>query len=114
MAYVDGVLAAVPTANKEKYLEHAEKAAAVFKKHGALSIVECWGDDIPEGKLNSLHTAVMRNADETVVLSWITWESKDARNEAWARIMEDPNMPQEMPFDGQRMIFGGFDVLMTA
>ncbi len=114
MAYVDGVLAAVPTANKGKYLEHAEQAAAVFKKHGALSIVECWGDDIPEGKLNSLHTAVMRNADETVVLSWITWESKDARNEAWARIMEDPSMPQEMPFDGQRMVFGGFDVLMTA
>lgn len=114
MAYMDGVVAAVPTANKAQYKAHAEAAAEVFKKHGALSLTECWGDDVPEGKTNSLHTAVMRKPDETVVMSWIAWPSKAARDAGWAKIMEDPDMPQEMPFDGARMIWGGFDVLLEA
>lgn len=114
MAYVDGVVAAVPTANKEAFLAHAEAAAAVFKKHGALSVVENWGDDVPEGELNSLHTAVMRKTDETVVFSWITWPSKEARDTGWAKIMADEEMPKDMPFDGKRMIFGGFSTILDA
>lgn len=114
MQYIDGVVAAVPTANKEKYKAHAEQAAVIFKKHGALSLTECWGDDIPEGELNSLNTAVIRKPDETVVMSWIAWESKEARDAGWAKIMEDPDMPQDMPFDGKRMIWGGFDLLLKA
>ncbi len=114
MNYVDGVVAAVPTANKEAYKAHAESAAKLFKRYGALALVECWGDDVPEGKVNSLHTAVMRKPDETIVFSWIMWPSKQVRDEAWEKIMQDPEMAgQEMPFDGARMIFGGFDVLLS-
>lgn len=113
MSYVDGVLAAVPTANKAAYKAHAEKAATLFKRHGALSLTECWGNDIPEGKTNSMHTAVMRKDDETIVMSWIAWPSKSVRDEAWEKIMSDPDMADnEMPFDGSRMIYGGFDLLL--
>ncbi|GLQ21270.1 DUF1428 domain-containing protein [Algimonas porphyrae] len=115
MSYIDGVVAAVPTVNKQAYLDHAKAAVTVFKRHGALSMVECWGDDIPEGKINSLHTAVQRKDDETVVFSWIVWPSKTVRDEGWEKIMTDPDMvDNEMPFDGSRMIFGGFDVLLEA
>lgn len=76
MAYVDGFVAAVPTANREIYREHAETAARVFKEHGALQVVECWGDDVPEGKLTSFPMAVQRKDDETVVYSWVTWPSR--------------------------------------
>lgn len=114
MRYIDGMVAAVPTASKEEYKAHAVQAAAVFKKHGALSLIECWGDDVPEGDVNSLHTAVMRKPDETVVMSYITWESKQARDAGWAKMMEDPDMPHEMPFDGKRMIFGGFNVILES
>lgn len=113
MSYVDGMLCAVPTANKAVYLDHARKAAEHFKRHGAIALTECWGDDVPEGKTNSLHTAVLREPDETVVFSWIVWPSKAVRDEAWARMHEDAEMRAlEMPFDGHRMIFGGFDVLL--
>ncbi|WP_026381341.1 DUF1428 domain-containing protein [Afifella pfennigii] len=117
MSYVDCVVAAVPTANKEAFLKHAERAASLFKEVGALSVVECWGEDVPEGKLNSLHSAVMRKPDETVVFSWITWPSKAARDAGWQKLMADPRMSAEnnpMPFDGSRMIFGGFDVILEA
>ena len=76
MTYVDGFVAAVPTASKEAYRKHAEDAAIAFKEHGALSLVECWGDDVPEGKINSMHTAVLRKDDETVVFSWIIWPDR--------------------------------------
>jgi len=113
MSYVDGMVCAVPTANKEAYRAHAEKAAAVFERHGALGLTECWGDDVPEGKTNSLHTAVLREPDETVVFSWIVWPSKAVRDEAWPKVTADPAMAgQEMPFDGRRMIFGGFEVIL--
>lgn len=114
MAYIDGFVAAVPTVNTQAYLDLAMETAGLFKKHGAQSVVECWGDDVPEGKLNSMHTAVMRKPDESIVFSWITWESKAARDAAWAKIMEDSTMPQDMPFDGKRMIFGGFETLLEA
>jgi len=80
MNYIDGFVAAVPTANREKYRKHAEAAAAVFKEHGALKVVECWGDDVPEGKVTSFALAVECKEDETVVFSWIIWPSREARN----------------------------------
>ena len=117
MTYVDGFLAAVPTENKEAYRRHAEEAAVVFKDHGALSMVECWGDDVPEGKVNSMHSAVLRKPDETVVFSWVTWPSKAVRDAGMEKVMADPRLACEtnpMPFDGKRMIFGGFDMIVDA
>lgn len=75
MTYVDGFVAAAPTANREEYRKHAE-AAAVFKEHGALKLVECWGDDVPDGEITSFPMAVKCKADETVVFAWITWPSR--------------------------------------
>lgn len=117
MQYVDGYVIAVPNANKESYRALAEKAAVVFKDHGALSVVECWGDDVPEGKLTSFTMAVQRKPDESVVFSWITWPSKAVRDSGMEASMKDPRMdhdPARMPFDGKRMIFGGFTVLVNA
>ena len=74
--------------------------------HGALSLTECWGDVVPACEANSLHTANIRKPDETVVMSWIAWESTAAREAGWAAIVQDPEMPQEMPLDGKRMILG--------
>jgi uncharacterized protein YbaA (DUF1428 family) len=115
MTYVDGFVAAVPTANREKYTEHAEKAYEVFKEYGALSFVECWGDDVPEGKVTSFPMAVQCKPDETVVFSWVTWPSKEARVAAWEKMMADPRMSHEnnpMPFDGKRLIYGGFNAFI--
>ncbi|MCL4182635.1 MAG: DUF1428 family protein [Burkholderiaceae bacterium] len=115
--YVDGFVAAVPTANRESYRKHAAAAAPVFKEHGALSVVECWGDDVPEGTLTSFPMAVKRQADETVVFSWITWPSRQARDEAWKKVMDDPRLKPEanpMPFDGKRLIYGGFETIVEA
>jgi uncharacterized protein YbaA (DUF1428 family) len=117
MTYVDAFVAAVPTANKEAYRRHAEAAAVVFRDHGALSLVECWGDDVPEGKINSMHTAVMRKDDETVVFSWITWPDRASRDAGIQKVFADPRMQPDvnpMPFDGSRMIFGGFEVIVSA
>ena len=117
MNYVDGFVAAVPTANRDAYRKYAEAAAVVFKEQGALSVVECWGDDVPEGKLTSFSMAVKRGDDETVVFSWITWPSRQVRDEAWKKVMADPRLQPEnnpMPFDGKRLIYGGFDVLVNA
>jgi uncharacterized protein YbaA (DUF1428 family) len=116
MPYVDGFVVAVPTANKETYLRHAQTAGAVFKAFGALTVVECWGDDVPEGKLTSFPMAVQRKADETVVFSWITWPSRAARDEGMKNAMADPRlqaMGTAMPFDGKRMIYGGFETILT-
>jgi len=116
MTYVDGFVAAVPTANRQAYREHAEKAARLFKEFGALSVVECWGDDVPEGKLTSFPLAVKRKDDETVVFSWVTWPSRQARDDAWKKVMEDPRMRPEnnpMPFDGKRLIYGGFETIVN-
>jgi len=114
MNYVDGFVIAVPNANKSTYLQHATLAADVFKDLGALEIVECWGDDVPEGKLTSFPMAVQRKEDETVVFSWIIWPSKAVRDAGMKKFMDDPRMQQfkEMPFDGQRMIFGGFQMIV--
>jgi uncharacterized protein YbaA (DUF1428 family) len=92
MAYVDGFVAAVPTTNREIYKKHAAAAAVVFREHGALKFVECWGDDVPEGKLTSFPMAVKCKDDETVVFSWIIWPSRDVRNEAMKKVMADPRL----------------------
>jgi uncharacterized protein YbaA (DUF1428 family) len=113
--YVDGFVCAVPTAGREAYRRYAEGAADVFREHGALSVVECRGEDVPEGKVNSMHTAVLRREDETVVFSWITWPDKAARDAGFARVFADPRMAADtnpMPFDGARMIFGGFEMIV--
>ena len=117
MNYVDGFVIAVPTANRETYQRVAQTASVVFKENGALSVVECWGDDVPEGKVTSFPMAVKRKDDETVVFSWITWPSKAVRDEGMKKAMEDPRLKEgmnPMPFDGQRMIFGGFQVIVDA
>ncbi len=117
MNYVDGYVLAVPTARREDYRQLAVTAAAVFKENGALSVVECWGDDVPEGKLTSFPLSVQRKADETVVFSWITWPSKAVRDTGMKKAMEDPRLSASMSqtvFDGKRMIYGGFEVLLSA
>lgn len=115
MTYVDGFVAAVPTANRAKFKKHAEDGAVVFKEHGALKIVECWGDDVPSGELTSFPLAVKLKEDETVVFSWVLWPDRATRDAGMKRIMEDPRMGPDinpMPFDGKRLIFGGFEVIV--
>ncbi|MBD7978537.1 DUF1428 domain-containing protein [Serpens gallinarum] len=115
MSYVDGFVVAVPTANKEAYRQHAESAAAVFKEHGAIKLVECWGDDVPEGKVTSFPMAVKCKPEETVVFSWIIWPSRQVRDSGMQKVMADPRVQPDqnpMPFDGQRMIYGGFEMLV--
>lgn len=118
MAYVDGFVAAVPKEQREAFRRHVTDAAVVFRDHGALRIVECWGDDVPHGKLTDFYRAVEAQADETVVFSWVEWPSKAVRDEGMAKIMADPRMKPDanpMPFDGKRLIYGGFvPVLDTA
>lgn len=112
-AYVDGILLPVPIANQAAFVQHARETAQLFKAHGAVEVVECWGDDVPEGKLTSMPMAVQRKIDETVVFSWIVWPSREVRDAGMKAVMEDPRSPKEMPFDGKRMIFGGFRVLVN-
>ena len=115
MSYVDGFVVAVPSANKDIYKKHAEAAAAVFKEYGALKSVECWGDDVPGGEVTSFPMAVRCKNDETVVFSWIIWPSRKVRNEGMERAMADPRLQPEknpMPFDGRRMIYGGFEMIV--
>lgn len=113
MNYVDGFVGAVPTANRDAYRRHAQVAAAVFKEHGALSVVECWGDDVPEGETTSFSKAVQRKDDETIVFAWITWASRSARDAGMKKAGEDARLQNvEMPFDGKRMILGGFEVIL--
>lgn len=116
MAYIDGFVIAVPNANKEKFIEHAKKGDAVFLEHGATRVVECWGDDVPRGKQTDFLKAVQAKDDETVVFSWVEWPDKVTRDTAMPKVMEDPRMNPEnnpMPFDGKRMIYGGFSPSVT-
>ncbi|HUQ51705.1 MAG TPA: DUF1428 domain-containing protein, partial [Gammaproteobacteria bacterium] len=108
-------VAAVPTANREQYLRHAKEFAEVFKQNGALRVVECWGDDVPMGKTTSFPQAVKLEPNETVAFSWIAWPSRQARDAGMKKAMEDPRMKNaEMPFDGKRMIYGGFEQILDA
>jgi uncharacterized protein YbaA (DUF1428 family) len=115
MTYVEGFVVAVPTANKEAYRKHAADAAPLFKEFGATRMVECWGDDVPDGKLNDFKGAVQAKPDETVVFSWFEYPDRAARDAATEKMLSDPRMEQmgaDMPFDGQRMIFAGFDSIV--
>jgi uncharacterized protein YbaA (DUF1428 family) len=116
MAYIDGYVIAVPTVNKAAYIESAELSAAVFMDHGASSVVESWGADIPDGKHTSFPLAVQCKDDETVVFSWVIWPSKAARDQGMKAAMDDPRFedwtPDSMPFDGKRMIFDGIDTML--
>jgi uncharacterized protein YbaA (DUF1428 family) len=110
MAYVDGFVIAVPRANKQKFIDHAAGLDTVFLEYGATRVVECWGDDVPDGKQTDFKRAVQCKDDEVVAFSWIEWPDKATRDAGMAKIMADPRMEagNPMPFDGKRMIFGGF------
>lgn len=112
MPYVDGFIMAVPTANKAQFIEHAKLGDAVFLEHGAIRVLECWGDEVPEGKVTDFRRAVNATDDETVVFSWIEWPDKPTRDAAMEKVMSDPRLQPEanpMPFDGQRLVYGGFN-----
>lgn len=117
MSYVDGYVLAVPTKNKSDYIRLAELSAEVFTDHGALSVVENWAEDVPDGELTSLPLAVKCEEGEEVVFSWITWPSREARDTGNKAAMADPRFkdwdPSKMPFDGKRMIFGGFATIVS-
>ena len=111
MAYLDGFVAAVPTANRDAYRAHAGEAAPLFHEFGATRLVEAWGDDVPRGERNDLWGAAAAADGEQVVFSWVEYPDKATRDAAGARMMDDPRMEAmaaAMPFDGRRMIYGGF------
>jgi uncharacterized protein YbaA (DUF1428 family) len=110
MAYVDGFVLAVPNANRDAYRASAAKAWVLFKEFGATRHVECWGNDVPDGKLTDFKRSVQAKEDETVVFSWIEYPSKEVRDEVYRRMKDDPRMKDmDMPFDAKRMIWGGFE-----
>jgi uncharacterized protein YbaA (DUF1428 family) len=115
MSYIDGFVIACPKANKQKFIDHANTADSMFIEMGALRVIECWADDVPDGKVTDFRMAVKAAADEDVIFSWIEWPDKATRDAAMAKMMDpdnkDPRMDpatNPMPFDGKRMIFGGF------
>ena len=115
MTYFEGFVLAVPTANKDAFVAHAAEGAPLFKEHGVQRHVETWGDDVPKGKLTDFYRAVEAKDDETVVFSWFEYPDKAARDAANARMYADPRMQdmgQDMPFDGQRLIMGGFESIV--
>jgi uncharacterized protein YbaA (DUF1428 family) len=115
MTYVDGFVAAVPAANKQEYTRHAAEAAPLFKEFGVSRLVEGWGDDVPDGKVTDFKGAVKAKADEIVVFGFMEYPSRKARDAANEKMMSDPrmkNMGETMPFDGKRMIFGGFEAIV--
>ena len=116
MPYVDGFVLAVPKANLEAYKKMAQLGGDVWMDHGALSYVECIADDVPYGELTSFPRAVQAGEDEIVVFAWITYESREARDEINRKVMADPRLSQngqEKPFDGKRMIYGGFSSFVS-
>ena len=117
MAYVDGFVLPLPKANIERYREMANLCATVWREHGALEYRECIADDVKPGKLTSFPQSVNLQEDETVVLAWIVYESREKRDEVNEKVMKDPRLapmmsPEGLPFDGKRMFFGGFEMLI--
>lgn len=116
MTYIDGFVFPVPTAHKEKLRAYAQKVDVLFKKHGALQVIEAWGEDVPKGKTTDFYRAVNAKADETIMFSWIMWPDKvtrEAGNEkVFAEIQEMGEEAMTLPFDGKRMIYGGFNTLI--
>ena len=118
MSYIDGFIVPVPEGNKEAYRAMAAKAAPIFIEHGAIRVVEAWGDDIKRGKTNDFYTATLGEEGENVVFSWIEWPGKDIRDAGMEKVMKDdrmkPDEGQGMPFVGARMIYGGFATIVDA
>ena len=115
MSYVDGFLLAVPKAKLDDYKKLAQKGGAIWMEHGALAYVECIGDNVPYGELTSFPRAVQAKDDEVVIFSWVVYASRESRDAVMAKVMADPRMDADwsaMPFDGKRMIFGGFKPFM--
>jgi len=115
MPYVDGFVIAVPTANREKFLAHARRLDPVFLELGATRVLECWGDDVPRGQVTDFFRAVQATGEETVVFSWVEWPDKATRDAGVKKMMDDPRMDpatNPMPFDGKRMIYGGFSAVL--
>jgi len=113
MAYIDGFVIAVPVAKKQAYLDSASAFAKLFKEFGATRVVECWGDDVPDGKLTDFRRAVKAEEGEVVVFSWVEYPSKQVRDAASVKMRTDERVKNaDMPFDGKRMIFGGFNPLL--
>ncbi len=119
MSYVEGFIIAVPTAKKEAFIKHARLVDQVFLDHGALRVTECWGNNVPHGKQTDFYRAVNAREDETVVFSWIEWPDKASRDAVNDRLNElmasDDRFNREknpMPFDGSRLIYGGFEVIL--
>ena len=113
MAYVSGYVLPVPVANRERYRQMAERFGAFCKKHGALEYAECWGDEVPDGEQTSFARSVQLRDGEAVVFGWAKWPHKAAWQAAMKAMHDDPDMQdQEMPFDGKRLFWGGFEVLV--
>jgi uncharacterized protein YbaA (DUF1428 family) len=111
MTYVDGFMAAVLADRKAEFIAFGQKNADLFREYGALRVVDCWSDDVPHGKQTDFYRAVKASDGEAVSFGWVEWASKEARDTAWAAMMKDPRMvpgTMEMPFDGARMVYGGF------
>ncbi|WP_028919628.1 DUF1428 domain-containing protein [Pseudoxanthomonas suwonensis] len=111
MSYVDGFVMAVPTASREAFIAHAGKFDPMFKECGALRVIECWADDVPHGQVTDFFRAVQAREDESVVFSWVEWPDKATRDAGMKKLMESDAMDPATnppPFDGKRMIFGGF------
>lgn len=113
MTYIEGFIAAVPTAKRDEYLEVAKKSVEMFKRAGATRVVECWGDDLPHGEVTDFFRATQAADDETVIFSWIEYPDKATRDDANEKMTSDPDMAEmDMPFDTKRMFWGGFEQIL--
>ncbi|TMM48937.1 DUF1428 domain-containing protein [Qipengyuania marisflavi] len=112
--YVNGFIAAVPEGNKDAYRDTAEKFWELVKEYGALSQVECWEANVPDGHTTDFRRAVKADNGEKIVFSWVTWPDRATADAGEQKMMSDPRMEDfgEMPFDGKRMIFGGFEPIV--
>ncbi len=112
MPYIDATVMAAPTVRKDAWLAHAREVEPIIMETGAIGVVDAWGDDVPEGKVTDFRRAVQAKADETIVLGWIIWPDKATRDAGWEILMRDERLNAlDPPFDGKRMIFGGFQVV---
>ena len=110
MSYIEGLVLAVPATKKDAYRDFASRASELFKEFGATRMVEAWGDDVPDGEVTDYKRAVKAEKDEKIVYSWVEWPDKATRVEGWKKVMAEPRMQpgENEPFDGKRMIYGGF------
>ncbi|HEX5182138.1 MAG TPA: DUF1428 domain-containing protein [Allosphingosinicella sp.] len=117
MSYIEGFVIPVPQGKKDAYRDSAKEAAEMFIEHGAQRLVECWGDDVPHGKVTDFYRAVDASEDEGIVFSWIVWPSKEVRDAGTEKVMADPRMQQQgsnAPFDMKRLIYGGFELMLDS